>query len=45
MLQKEPGLTPAQVRTRLQTATRDLGRAGHDEVFGHGLILPPDPCN
>lgn len=45
MLQKEPGLTPAQVRARLQAATRDLGRAGHDEVFGHGLILPPDPCN
>ncbi|RCW87140.1 S8 family serine peptidase [Paracoccus lutimaris] len=44
MLQKEPGLTPAQVRARLQASTRDLGPAGHDEVFGHGLILPVNPC-
>ena len=44
MLQKEPGLTPAQVRARLQAATRDLGPKGPDEVFGHGLVLPPDPC-
>ncbi len=44
MLQKDPGLTPAEVRARLQASARDLGRAGHDEVFGYGLILPRNPC-
>jgi hypothetical protein len=33
------------VPEQLQTATRDLGAKGPDEVFGHGLILPADPCN
>ncbi len=44
LMQKEPGLTPAEVRARLQSSARDLGKAGHDEVFGHGLVSPLDPC-
>ncbi|MEF9603296.1 S8 family serine peptidase, partial [Paracoccus sp. PXZ] len=45
LMQREPGLTPAEVRARLLSSARDLGKAGHDEVFGHGLLSPPDPCS
>ncbi|WJS86606.1 S8 family serine peptidase [Paracoccus sp. TOH] len=44
LLQAEPELTPAEVRRRLQSSARDLGKAGPDEVFGHGLVRPDDPC-
>ncbi len=44
MLQENPDLTPGEVRARLHRSARDLGRAGHDEVFGHGLLLPVNPC-
>ena len=44
MLQENPDMTPAQIRARLQGSARDLGQAGPDEVFGHGLLLPVNPC-
>ena len=44
LLQSETGLTPAQTRARLQGAARDLGKAGPDEVFGHGLVQPAGGC-
>ena len=44
LLQSEAGLTPAQTRARLQGAARDLGKAGPDEVFGHGLVQPAGGC-
>lgn len=34
----QPNLTPDQVRGRLLSATDDLGPAGFDEKFGHGLL-------
>jgi len=40
ILQSEPGLAAAEVRSRLQQDARDLGKAGQDEIFGHGLIQP-----
>lgn len=44
ILQHEPGLSPAEVRRRLNGSARDLGSAGRDEIFGHGLVIPPNPC-
>lgn len=44
LLQQEPGLTIAQLRERLRQSARDLGEAGPDEVFGHGLVRPANPC-
>lgn len=44
LLQSDAGLTPAQLRDRLQQGARDLGRAGPDEVFGHGLVMPAATC-
>ncbi len=44
LLQKDPDLTPAEIRRTLESGATDLGRHGPDAVFGHGLITPPDPC-
>jgi subtilisin family serine protease len=33
-----PGASPAQVRNALQTSARDLGEAGPDYRYGHGLV-------
>lgn len=44
LLQAEPGLSVAEIRSRMENSAEDLGMAGPDEVFGHGLIQPPDPC-
>ncbi|MFG6083290.1 S8 family serine peptidase [Paracoccus litorisediminis] len=44
LLQSEPQLTAAQVRVRLQQGARDLGKAGPDDVFGHGLVRPAPAC-
>lgn len=44
LLQAEPGLSPAQVRNRLRRDARDLGPSGVDEIFGHGLVTPPQGC-
>lgn len=34
--------SPARVLSALEAAARDLGEAGFDETFGHGLILAPE---
>ncbi|MDK8875228.1 S8 family serine peptidase [Paracoccus sp. SSJ] len=44
ILQARPGLTPAEVRAQLQETARDLGKAGPDEIFGHGLVQPVAEC-
>ncbi|MDO5646607.1 S8 family serine peptidase [Paracoccus sp. (in: a-proteobacteria)] len=44
LLQNEPGLNAAELRDRLRGSARDLGAAGHDDVFGHGLLTPPTGC-
>ena len=40
MLERDPSLTPAQVREILQTTARDLGSQGRDNAFGWGLVDP-----
>jgi type VII secretion-associated serine protease mycosin len=35
-----PKLTPAQVAATLESTARDLGPAGPDGAFGHGLVNP-----
>jgi serine protease len=34
----EPALTPAQVRTRFMETAQDVGAAGHDPLFGAGVV-------
>lgn len=34
----------SRVRQELARSTRDLGKQGHDETFGYGLITAPPPC-
>lgn len=34
------GITPAQVEARIRSTARDIGAAGRDNDFGHGLIQP-----
>lgn len=38
LLAKEPGLTPAQIRDKLQTTAEDLGASGWDNIYGWGLL-------
>ena len=38
LLSLHPGLDPDEVRARLLTATDDLGAAGVDMYYGHGLL-------
>lgn len=38
LLAAEPSLTPAQLRSRLLDYAVDLGAAGRDDQFGHGLV-------
>ncbi|MDD4223736.1 MAG: S8 family serine peptidase [Candidatus Cloacimonetes bacterium] len=38
LLSLHPGLTPDEVRSRLLTATDDLGTPGFDLYYGHGLL-------
>jgi subtilisin family serine protease len=38
MLSVEPGLTPAQMRTRLAASAEDLGPQGFDEYYGYGEL-------
>lgn len=40
-----PTMTTDEVRQQLRQSARDLGARGHDEIFGAGLVSPPDPCN
>lgn len=44
LLQSRPDLTAAAVREQLVVRARDLGSQGHDNIFGHGLLTPPDSC-
>ncbi|MTH64198.1 S8 family serine peptidase [Paracoccus shanxieyensis] len=44
LMQSQPGIAPDMLRVRLQAAARDLGSKGHDDVFGHGLVIPANPC-
>jgi subtilisin family serine protease len=37
MLQRNPTLTPAMVRSILQSTAKDIGEKGHDDRFGAGL--------
>jgi hypothetical protein len=37
LLERQPSLTPKQVRKILQSTARDLGPKGHDRLFGAGL--------
>lgn len=37
-LGKQPSLSPLDVRRRLRACSRDLGAAGYDARFGHGLV-------
>jgi subtilisin family serine protease len=38
LLSLHPGLSPSEVRSRLLTATDDLGTPGFDQYYGHGLL-------
>ena len=38
------GLSAAEARRRLFTCAADLGDAGRDPVFGHGLVVSPSDC-
>jgi subtilisin family serine protease len=44
LLQEDPTLTPAEVAARLTALARDLGDAGYDPVFGHGLLSVEGAC-
>lgn len=41
---RAPGLSLTEHTTRLIGCARDLGEAGHDEVFGNGLVTSPAQC-
>jgi subtilisin family serine protease len=51
LLEKNPALTPAQVKQTLEQNADDLGAQGRDDIFGHGRIniqkaldnIPPAP--
>jgi subtilisin family serine protease len=38
MLSDSPGMSPAQVRSTLQSTADDLGAPGHDVFYGYGLV-------
>jgi serine protease len=38
MLAVEPTLTPDEIEQFLEDTALDLGSAGHDNIFGHGLV-------
>ncbi|MFO7602842.1 MAG: S8 family serine peptidase [Gammaproteobacteria bacterium] len=42
--QRHGGRSNAQLLTQLQRQARDLGAAGPDPVFGHGLLQLPGAC-
>lgn len=44
LLQQAPSLSAQEVRQKLLSSARDLGERGHDSTYGHGLLVPPDPC-
>lgn len=44
MLEADPDLVPANLRRRLLDSANDLGEAGRDDIFGHGLLKIPPLC-
>ncbi|MGF1625549.1 MAG: S8 family serine peptidase [Alphaproteobacteria bacterium] len=44
VLQEAPGLTPERVLDVLSATARDLGAAGRDEIYGHGLLSLTGLC-
>lgn len=38
LLEANPGMTPLEVRSRLQSTSTDIGTPGWDPYFGHGLV-------
>jgi subtilisin family serine protease len=44
LLAAEPGLTADEVAARLATSALDLGDAGRDPVFGHGVVQAARSC-
>jgi subtilisin family serine protease len=42
---RAPMLSNEEVTQALLYCARDLGEAGFDPVFGHGLVSAPDQCN
>lgn len=44
LLQSQPQLAAEEVRRFLIARARDLGSDGHDDIYGHGLLTPPDDC-
>lgn len=44
LLAAEPGLTADEVAARLAAAALDLGDAGRDPVFGHGVVQATRSC-
>ena len=41
---RTPGVPAPEALRRLIACARDLGEAGFDDVFGHGLVSAPDQC-
>ncbi|MDX5359076.1 MAG: S8 family serine peptidase [Rhodobacterales bacterium] len=41
---RTPAAPAPEAVNRLIACARDLGEAGHDEVFGHGLVSAPQQC-
>ncbi len=44
MLQADPALTPAMLAERLALTATDLGDAGRDDTYGHGLLTFAATC-
>lgn len=40
IVSRNPYLTPAEVRQRIESSATDLGNIGRDDMFGNGLINP-----
>jgi hypothetical protein len=40
MLSHTPGLSPQQIKSRLETSADDVGVPGFDTATGHGRINP-----
>ena len=41
----DPGAELSDLVARVTSCARDLGAAGFDPVFGHGLVTAPDACD
>jgi hypothetical protein len=40
MLERKPDADPESIRRALQTTAKHLGKGGHDDNFGWGLVDP-----